>query len=523
MCSLFTIFLSAILGTVCPLVPRPQHSSAVEETFVLKDGAVISYDAAFRPQAQLLQAELHRYAGVEAVLAESGVHKDLKPQISICPGPKSFEKEEYSIKMGRGGVQLKASDASGAVNAVMAFVQLARLSDRNHGKVEMDCWNIEDRPRYQWRGFMLDEARHFFGKEKVKQLLDWMALYRMNRFHWHLADTQAWRIEILKWPRLANVGGIGNHTEPDAPAKYYTQAEIREIVAYAAERNIEIIPEIDMPGHATAAVRAYPEYDGGGSEKVHSYTFNPGKEGTYAFLSSVLAEVDVLFPSQIIHLGGDEVSYANSDWKTDKDVQQLMQRENLDSLKQVEQYFSRRMADSVYARCNKVAAWDEVVDAGLDKDRTIVYFWRPNRTDMLQKALDAGYPIVFSPRLPMYFDYAQDTLQVHGVDWRRFTANTYVKVYEYECDACDVKYPKHPDILGVQANMWTERVCTDDRLDYMIFPRLAALAETAWTDRDKKNLEDFNRRLELQLELYREDKIYFCNPFNREETGEPMR
>ena len=200
-----------------------------------------------------------------------------------------------------------------------------------------------------------------------------------------------------------------------------------------------------------------------------------------------------------------------------------MQRENLDSLKQVEQYFSRRMADSVYARCNKVAAWDEVVDAGLDKDRTIVYFWRPNRTDMLQKALDAGYPIVFSPRLPMYFDYAQDTLQVHGVDWRRFTANTYVKVYEYECDACDVKYPKHPDILGVQANMWTERVCTDDRLDYMIFPRLAALAETAWTDRDKKNLEDFNRRLELQLELYREDKIYFCNPFNREETGEPMR
>lgn len=520
--NILTILLTAAIGIGCPLVPKPQSSVQVEESYILTDDVQITYDSVAEAQAELLQGELLRCLDLTSVLVPANAAKSFYG-ILLRKGPKNWEEEQYSLEMSSDRVMITASAKGGFVCGVMAFMQLARLSQKKTGNVVMDCWKIEDKPRYEWRGFMLDEARHFFGKHKVKQLLDWMALYRMNRFHWHLCDTQAWRLVIKQYPKLTNVGGVGEHGNPDAPAKYYTQDEIREIVSYANERNIEIIPEIDMPGHATAAVRAYPEYDGGGSEKVQSYTFNPGKEETYQFLNNILAEVDVLFPSQIVHIGGDEVSYANSDWNTNPDVQSLMKRESLSSLKDVENYFCRRMADSLYKRNNFVAAWDEVAGAELDNDRTIVYFWRPNRTDMLQKALDMGYKIVCSPRLPMYFDYAQDTLQVHGVPWKKFGVNSYSKVYEYETDVYEVNYPEKSNIIGVQANMWTERVCTEDRLDYMIFPRIAALAETAWTNRENKDLDNFNKRLELQLDLYRKDFIYFCNPFDSSETGEPMR
>ena len=522
MSNILTILLTVVLGTGCPLVPRPQSSIPVEDKFVLTENVRITTDQSCMDQAELLQGELLSQLGYTSVLVPSDGCKTTEG-ILLKEGPKSWAPEQYAIDMTSKGVVITANAKGGFVYGVMSFLQLARLAQDKDGKVVMDCWKISDKPRYQWRGFMLDESRRFWGKKKVKQLLDWMALYRMNRFHWHLCDEPGWRIEIKKYPRLTLVGGIGEYNDPNVPAQFYTQDEIREIVAYAAERNIEVIPEIDMPGHATAAVKAYPEFDGGGSAKRPSYTFNPGKEGTYKFLSDILAEVDALFPSQVIHIGGDEVSYANDDWNTDADVQSLMKREGLDSLKAVENYFFNRMADSLYLRGNSMAAWDEAAGAKLDKDKTIIYYWRQNRTDMLQKAFDNEYSVVFSPRLPMYFDYANDTLQVHGVPWKKFTANNYWKVYNYECTGYDVKYPKSPKILGIQANMWTERVFTEDRLDYMIFPRIAALAETQWTEKENKDLKNFDERLKGQFELYRKENIYFCNPFDREENGEPMR
>lgn len=521
MSNILTILLTVALGIGCPLVPRPQSFSAVEEQYILTDDVVICYDDATLPQAQLLQGELLHHLGVTSILMPA--QKKEVSGVILREGPKNWGAEQYSLDMSSDKVIITANAKGGFVYGVMSFVQLARLAQDKGGRIAVDCWNISDKPRYAWRGFMLDEARHFWGKKKVKQLLDWMAMYRMNRFHWHLCDEPGWRIEIKKYPRLAFVGGIGEHGNPNVAAQFYTQDEIREIVAYAAERNIEIIPEIDMPGHATAAVKAYPEFDGGGSAKRPSYTFNPGKEGTYQFLSDVLAEIDALFPSQIVHLGGDEVSHANEQWNTDQHVQSLMKREGLESLKAVEDYFCQRMADSLYRRGNKIAAWDEVAGADLDKDNTIIYFWRQNRTDMLQKAFDNEYSVVFSPRLPMYFDYANDTLQVHGVPWKKFTANNYWKVYNYECTEYEVNYPKNAKILGIQANMWTERVHTEDRLDYMIFPRIAALAETQWTEKANKDLKNFDERLRKQFVLYRKEHIYFCNPFDRNETGEPMR
>lgn len=523
MMNIITVLLTAVLSIGCPLIPRPQSSEEVGESYRLRNDVNISYDVRAEGPARLLQGELLRYLGVTSILSQSDDKEKNTVGIILRMVSKGFAPEQYSLSMDSDSVVITAGDKGGHVNGVMSFIQLARLSGSKAGDIVMDCWKIDDRPRYEWRGFMLDEARHFFGKEKVKQIMDWMAMYKMNRFHWHLCDEPGWRIEIKKYPRLALVGGVGEYGNPNSPSQFYTQDEIREIVSYAAERNIEIIPEIDMPGHATAAVRAYPEFDGGGSKKRPSYTFNPGKEGTYQFLSDILAEIDVLFPSQIIHLGGDEVSHANTDWNTDTYIQSMMQREGLNSLKDVENYFCRRMADSLYLRNNMLAAWDEVAGASLDKDRTIIFFWRHDRPNMLQQALDNEYSVVFTPRLPMYFDYANDSLQVHGVPLKPWRLNPYHKVYNFEYEDFEVNFPKNAKILGVQANMWTERVCTEDRLDYMVFPRIAALAETAWTEKRNKDLKNFDERLKKQFELYRKALIYFHNPFNRDENGEPMR
>lgn len=521
MLNVLTLLLSTLLSVQnCPLVPKPMFSEAVGETFTLPHDVRIAYDEECESCAELLQGELLRYFGVTSILTASEKGKD---GILLRMKSRKSRQEQYSIDMNSECVIIEAGSKSGFINGIMSFVQLARLSQGMDGKIVMDCWKIRDEPRYEWRGFMLDEARHFFGKEKVRQILDWMSLYRMNRFHWHLSDTQGWRIDIKKYPRLAVVGGIGEVGNPNAPAQYYTQEDIREIVAYAKARNIEIIPEIDMPGHASAAVRAYPEYRGGGKKSRPDYTFNPGKEETYSFLNGILSEIDALFPSQIIHIGGDEVDSAHPAWEINPDIQNLRKSEGLETLKDVETYFCTRMADSLYARNNTVAVWDEMADSELDRERTIMFFWRPKETEQLQKALDKGYPVVFCPDTPMYFNYANDTTQVHGVPWQKLGPNYYWQVYNFECTGYDVKYPADSRILGVQANLWTERVWTGDRLDYLLFPRIAALAETAWTAKENKNLDDFNARLLKQFELYRRDNVYFCNPFDRSETGEPIR
>lgn len=521
--NILTLFLAGLLAVnSCPLVPKPQVSEPVDEKFTLTSSVCITYDEGCAGHADFLQGELLRYLDVTSIVMPSDGKKTSKGIVLRNASGKSHP-EQYELDMSSERVVIKAGDRGGFINGMMSFIQLARLSQKKKGSAVMDCWKIEDRPRYEWRGFMLDEARHFFGKKKVMQLLDWMSLYRMNRFHWHLSDSQGWRIVIKKYPRLAYVGGMGEHGNSNLPARYYTQEEIREIVAYAAARNITVVPEIDMPGHASAAVKSYPEYGGGGTKTNPTFTFNPGKEATYKFLNDILAEIDALFPSQIIHIGGDEVSGAHGSWERNTDIQALMKREGLGSLKEVETYFCKRMADSLYRRNNSVAVWDEMAGAELDKERTIIYFWRPNQLKQLQKALDNEYSIVFTPRFPMYFDYANDSTQVHGVPWKRHAPNNYWKVYNFEYTDFDVEYPENSKILGVQANMWTERVCTEDRLDYMIFPRIAALAETAWTQKENKDLEDFNERLLKQFELYRKDLIYFCNPFDKSETGEPMR
>ncbi len=297
----------------------------------------------------------------------------------------NLKKEGYTLTVSSEEVLLEASSESGLFYANEALLQLIRFY-----KGVLPVLRINDYPRYEWRGFMLDESRHFFGKETVKQYLDVMASLRMNVLHWHLTDEPGWRIEIKRYPKLTTVGAVGNYHDPNATAAFYTQEDIKEIVAYAAERHIMIVPEFDMPGHATAVCRAYPEVSGGGEGRWQHFTFHPCKDETYEFINNILDELVALFPSPYIHIGGDEVHYGNRSWFTDPDIQQFIKDKDLKNEVGLEHYFIRRVAAMVAAKGKTLVGWDELVDAGVSPARAVVMWWRHDRRSQLVKALEQG-------------------------------------------------------------------------------------------------------------------------------------
>ena len=530
------------------IIPAPAQMTVGEGTFTIHPGIEIGYaDESLKGMGELLSNEIEKLSGIKLAsasdkesnciifleLTDPKEFADLPKAYGLSPKDSVPVDESYSLSIQKRNIYIKATTLEGIYRSITTLKQIVGGNLQPGGeKIYLPLLEVKDSPRFAWRGLSFDVSRCFFDPEEVKQVIDMVALYKMNVLHMHLSDNQGWRIEIKKYPELTQIGSkrketvIGHNSGTYDGKEYggfYTQDQIRDVINYAAERHITIIPEIDMPGHASAASKAYPEFSGGGSPKYPGYTFNPGKDSVYTYLTDILKEVDALFPSQVIHLGGDEVHYGNQDWNTNKDIQDLMKHEKMKNLKDVENYFFQRMADSLLLIHNKVAAWDEVADSQLSPEHTIVFFWRQNRPEQLQKSLDRKFNIVLCPRLPMYLDYAQDTLQVHGVDWRKFSYNSYQKVYSFSPQDIPVKYPKNCNILGIQANLWTERIETEDRLDYMLFPRMAALAENAWTKEKNKNINSFNIRLKKQFNLYKKDHIYYSDPFTPKETGEPVR
>lgn len=498
----------------CPVIPLPADFKAVAGSFELSERSTIVFDQpSLGPLAHYLQKELLKHKNLSL---STGQKKSASTILLKISTKKTAGIEAYELNMKPEAITISAYDHNGLFNGISTFLQLARQS----ATLSLSCWKITDSPKYAWRGMMLDESRYFFGKEKVKQLLDWMAFYKLNRFHWHLTDQPGWRIDIKKYPKLALIGGIGNYFNPFAPAKYYSQDEINEIVRYAAERYIQVIPEIDMPGHATAANMAYPEYSGGGSEKHPEFTFNPGKEATYQYLTNILKETDVLFPSQMIHIGGDEVAFGNKKWNTDPDVQHLMKTQGLKDLKAVEHYFIKRMADSIAKMNNKMLAWDEVAEAELQPKNTIVFWWRHDRPNTLKTALNNGYAVVICPRIPLYFDFVQDAGDVSGRRWSAGEYSPIEKVYAFSDRQMAETAGHEQQIMGIQANLWTETVNSNQRLDYLLFPRISALAEAAWTPDVKKDFGDFQLRLKNHLEQFKAAGIYYYN--NKKTNPEPI-
>ena len=465
------------------LIPWPAQVAPQAGQFVLNDQTAVVADRAFAGEAALLAGGLQLTNTVAAPANRITLTKQ---------GAGGLAPEAYQLEVTAEGVTIRAASAAGVFYGCQTLRQLLEPGSRTLPAVK-----IADAPRYAWRGFLLDVSRHFFDQATLQRELDWMAGYKLNRLHLHLTDDPAWRLEIQKYPELTTIGARGNFSDSNAPAAYFTRAAMRQIVAYAQARHIVVVPEIDMPGHASAATRTFPELDGG----VH--TFNPGRETTYDFLQNVLLDVMDTFPSPWIHLGGDEVD--SSVWNTDPSVAQKMQAEGLKSAQQLEQSFVRRLAGFIHDHGRTPVGWDEVVAAKPKRD-TLIFWWRHDRPEVLTQALAGGYDVVLSPRAPCYFDYPQDrTYPVKG----RKLFNTLDAVYRGPEIPPTVTSAQRRHILGVEGCVWTERIATTSYLEFMTMPRLAALAEMAWTPDEARNFERFDGCLKPFLQQYREGGVHY--------------
>ena len=422
--------------------------------------------------------------------------------------------ESYELKVTENQVLLTAEDEAGMRHAYEAILQLLRFE-----KGRVKCCEIKNTPRYGWRGFMLDESRHFFGKEKVKQYLDLMAMLHMNVFHWHLTDVPGWRIEIKRYPKLTTEASIGNWHDPKAESTFYTQKDIREIVDYAAERKIMIVPEFDMPGHATAVCKAYPEVSGGGEGRWKHFTFHPCKEETFEFIGHIMDELFELFPSPYIHIGGDEVHFGNQSWYTDPEIQQFIKEHKLGNEVGMEHYFIRRIADMVAQKGRTIIAWDEAIEAGVAPEKMIVMWWRHDREKNLAKALNLGYRVILTPRRPLYADFVQHDSHKIGRRWNGFCPLE--DIYHFPNKLMPILKGHEKQILGLQMNLWTERVMTPQRADFMVLPRLAGTAEAGWTLSENKNEKGFMSKLPAFLKFLDTMSLYYFNPFEPKLTPEP--
>lgn len=515
---LLLLFLGITFGrshAQIEVIPYPQQVELSSGEYSLKNTPVY-YTTEIEHEAQYLKKQLEKFQ-LKATLKK---RKQEGKGISLQLDPNIQGKEAYRLIISPRSITIQASTPTGIFYGIQTLLQ--QIHSRKPEKT-LNCCQISDTPRFGWRGYMLDESRHFFGKEKVKQLLDLMAWYKLNKFHWHLTDEPGWRIEIKKYPKLTTIGGRGNWSDPNCPdVNYYTQEDIREILQYAAERHVEVIPEIDMPGHATAANNAYPEYSGGGTPDHPDFTFNVGKEEVYSYLSDILREVAGLFPTKYMHIGGDEVAFGSKAWETDPHVQNLMKRENLKTVKDAERYFMYRITDTIKTINKTLIGWDELLELNMDPQTTVIMWWRHDRVNALKKALANRFQVILCPRRPLYFDFIQHSSHKWGRTWNGFCPIE--DIYNFPDQGLSqwqIPVDQYPLIQGIQANLWTERVHNEKRLDFMTFPRICALAESGWTQASNKDLENFKNRLNNAYELFDQLGLYYFDTRNPEQHPEP--
>jgi hexosaminidase len=418
--------------------------------------------------------------------------------------------EAYTLEVSPRRIRITAGEARGLFYGAVTLWQLMARDD--DGRIRIPAVRIDDTPRLPWRGLMLDSARHFQSVDEIKRLLDAMALHKLNTFHWHLTDDQGWRIEIRRYPKLTSVGscripagdgGVDPRSGKPRPyCGYYTQKQIRDIVRYAAKRHITVVPEIDVPGHATAAVAAYPQLGVRPGERlavsnewgVNTNLFNV-EEDTFTFLENVLAEVVELFPSQYVHVGGDEA--VKDQWQASKRVQARMRALGLKDEAALQSYFIKRMETFLSRHDRRLIGWDEILEGGLPPQATVMS-WRGIEGGLA--AASQGHDVVMSPSSDLYFDYLQ-TDSPNEPPGRPAVIDLR-KVYAFEPVPQALDAGKQHHIIGMQANVWTEHMRSFARVQHAIFPRIAAVAETAWSPRARKDYDGFLARLPAQLRRY---------------------
>lgn len=424
-------------------------------------------------------------------------------------------KEAYQLRVTENHISLTASSAVGLFYAIQTLRQLLPVALEGTTAPVDTMWyvpivSIDDAPRFTWRGLHLDVGRHFFDVSFVKKFIDHMALYKYNIFHWHLTEDQGWRIEIKQYPKLTEIGSqrretplLSNRYQGDGKpyGGFYTQDEIREVVTYAAARHIIVVPEIEMPGHALAALASYPELGcvGEGYAVRTTWGIEPdvfcaGKERVFAFLENVLSEVLALFPGEFIHIGGDECPKER--WKVCPDCQTRIQVEGLADEHELQSYFIRRIEKWLNQQGRRLIGWDEILEGGLAPNAAVMS-WRGSQGGI--DAANAGHDVVMSPTTHCYFDYNQSTNHIpEAPDVGGFIPLG--KVYEFQPIPASIQPEKAHHILGGQGNIWTEYMPTPQQVEYMTYPRALALAEVLWTYPEKRDFTAFTNRLQPQLD-----------------------
>ena len=498
-----------------PLIPQPESIEIRKGHFVLNKETVIQADVTMF-EAQYLQQAIKQQTGLQlAIVAKSNVDSKiiLKEMYPIDP---YWSKERYNINISSKEVIITAPFNQGFFTGIQTLLQLVPI-DENETFV-LPCLNIFDQPKYAWRGMHLDCARHFFSVEFVKKYIDYLAMYKFNTFHWHLTDDQGWRIEIKQYPKLTEVGAwrngsmIGHYNEQKYDDKryggFYTQDQIKEVVAYAKQRHITVVPEIEMPGHAVAALAAYPQYSctGGPFEVEKQWgvlddVFCP-KEETFTFLQNILTEVIALFPSQYIHVGGDECPKTR--WKSCQHCQALIKEKGLHDEHELQSYFIQRIEKFVNSKGRKIIGWDEILEGGLAPNAAVMS-WRGTEGGIA--AAKQKHYVVMTPGSHCYFDHYQGNPKNEPLAIGGYTPVE--KVYEFNPIPKELTGEESKYILGAQANVWTEYINTPEQVEYMIFPRMLALSEVLWGTSNPEKYADFEKRMIQQFKRFDQKSINY--------------
>lgn len=528
--SIVLLFLAGCLAVACTpqqadkpvsaisIVPKPVKLQPAEGSLDIQGGLSIAIESSAKI-SELLPGLIHGMLKSKNIEGGEGRHKTIR--LIVTPTD-SISQEGYKISVSEKGIAIEAATEAGLFYGIQSFIQLVPLNGTTIPYVE-----ITDYPRFSYRGLHLDVCRHMFPVEFIKKYIDLMAKHKFNRFHWHLTDDQGWRIEIKKYPKLQQIAAYRNGTvighaghsntyDTIRYGGYYTQEEVKEVVRYAAARYITIIPEIEMPGHASAAIAAYPELGCRGDQiqtersfGVFDPIFCAGKENTFIFLEDVLTEVIDLFPGPYIHVGGDEAPKTR--WKACPHCQKRIKQNNLKDEHELQSYFINRMEKFVNSKGKQIIGWDEILEGGLAPNATVMS-WRGEEGGIA--AAKQKHDVIMTPVGWCYFDYYQDTTKNEPMSIGGFLPVS--KVYSYNPLPAQLNADETKHILGAQANLWTEYILSPEHAEYMVYPRACALAEVVWSPQESRDYNDFLQRMETHLQRLQKWDVNYAKHLEQE-------
>ncbi len=519
-----TIDLCAQQSGKLSVIPNPLQVKQQNGVFKLSARTVVQLDGGNRELkslADILMQGIRQRTGIQ-IKASITVTKKAANAVTLQLIADTLGNEGYRLSVGPHGIVAQASKPNGLFYAIQTIYQLLpvdRSSVTDVAGINIPAVEITDKPRFGWRGLMLDVGRYFYSADYIKKFIDYLAMHKMNIFHWHLVEDFGWRIEIKKYSKLTEVGAWRRNTnfqrgsffiDPNPHGGYYTQDEIREVVAYAQARYVTVVPEIELPGHVLSALIAYPELScTGGPFKfpeewaIQKDIYCAGKEEVFTFLEDVLSEICELFPSEIIHIGGDEA--LKDRWSTCMYCQQRIKDDGLKDEYELQSYFIKRIERFLNSKGKQVIGWDEILQGGLAPNAAVMS-WQGDEGGIAAARLH--HPVVMCPTTHMYLDHFQGEpyLEPNAIGGH----TPLRKVYAYEPVPEVLNATESKFILGVQGNIWGEFIHSPDKCDYMAYPRGAAIAEVGWSSKKNRNWDDFVRRMETQYVRYQQIGINYA-------------